>query len=332
MNTSPARPAVLIVNLGSPDKPETRHTRKYLREFLSDRRVIETHPLLWRPIIEGIVLTIRPRKSAAKYKTIWDEGTSPLVKATSQQAEYLQQEFGDAAEVRFAMRYGSNSVQSGLQSLRDEGYRKVLVVPLYPQYAASTTASITDEVARWMLRSRDQFAVRIARSFPTDPKYIDALASALENRWESMGRPNFAEGDRLVLSFHGIPVAMAEGGDPYPQECEATTAALQRRLAIPDGGVVRAYQSKFGPAPWLTPATIDTVTALGALGTDRVDVICPGFVSDCLETLEEIDELNRAAFEDAGGGEFNYVPWGNNSAPWLQALAALVRADLAGWA
>lgn len=166
MNTSPARPAVLIVNLGSPDKPETRHTRKYLREFLSDRRVIETHPLLWRPIIEGIVLTIRPRKSAAKYKTIWDEGTSPLVKATSQQAEYLQQEFGDAAEVRFAMRYGSNSVQSGLQSLRDEGYRKVLVVPLYPQYAASTTASITDEVARWMLRSRNQFAVRIARAFP----------------------------------------------------------------------------------------------------------------------------------------------------------------------
>ena len=331
LKTFPARPAVLIVNLGSPDQPETKHTRKYLRQFLSDRRVVETHPLLWRPILEGIILTIRPRQSAAKYRTIWDEGASPLVKATKQQAEYLSHELGDAAEVRFAMRYGSNSVQSGLQQLHDEGFRKVLVVPLYPQYAASTTASITDEVARWMLKSRDQFAVRISRAFPTDPKYIDALASALENCWESTCRPNFAEGDRLVLSFHGIPVAMAKGGDPYPQECEATTAALQRCLGIPDGGVVLTYQSKFGPAPWLTPTTIDTVAELGASGTERIDVICPGFVSDCLETLEEIDELNRDAYTDAGGGEFNYVPWGNNSEPWLQALVALVRKDLAGW-
>ncbi len=319
------------MNLGSPDEPETKATRRYLREFLSDRRVIELHPALWRPILDGIILRVRPAKSAAKYKTVWGEVNSPLIQGTLDQTEWVAQKLRGRAEVRFAMRYGSNSIAEALDQAFEDGYRKLLVVPLYPQYSATTIASVTDEVYRWNLASRDQFALRVGRSFQTDPGYIEAVATALESQWAQKGKPNFEGGDRLVLSYHGIPQSMADKGDPYPQECTETTEALTARLGLPREGVIQAYQSKFGPAPWLLPATIDTMAQLGARGTRRVDVICPGFVSDCLETLEEIDELNREEFLANGGSEFNYVPWGNGSSPWLSALTALVERDLAGW-
>lgn len=333
------RPCVLLVNLGSPDRPETKATRRYLRQFLSDRRVIETHPALWLPILEGIILRVRPKDSAAKYATVWGEEHAPLLAGTIAQTKFVRSALGNEAEVRFAMRYGSHSIQDALDQIFEDGCRRLLVVPLYPQYSATTIASVTDEVYRWNLSRRDQFSLRVARSFQTNPAYIDAMAVALENSWEEHGRPNFVEGDRLLLSYHGIPQSMADKGDPYPQECSETTAALTRRLRVPADGVVQTFQSKFGPAPWLEPATIEKVAELGATNlaptnlapTRRVDVICPGFVSDCLETLEEINELNRETFLAAGGQEFHYVPWGNDSLPWLEALESLVRSDLAGW-
>lgn len=325
------RPAVLLVNLGSPDAPETKQVRSYLREFLSDRRVIEMHPALWRPILEGVILRVRPAKSAEKYRTVWGHELSPLLEGTVAQAEYVSGQLGSEVEVGYAMRYGSGGVQQALDELYAQGHRRLLVVPLYPQYSATTVASVTDEVYRWNLANRDQFSLRVARSFQTDHAYIDAMAQAIESLWAQRGRPDFQAHDRLLLSYHGIPQSMARSGDPYPQECNETTEALRERLGLRPGDIIQTYQSKFGPARWLSPATIDTMAELGSRKTRRVDVVCPGFVSDCLETLEEIDMLNRETFLGAGGREFNYIPWGNDSTPWLEALTAIVSKDLAGW-
>lgn len=331
MSPSREQLAVLLVNLGSPDAPTTPKVRMYLREFLSDRRVIEMHPALWRPILESMILRVRPAKSAEKYRTIWGPEKSPLLQGTIDQAQYVGQVLGPDVEVRYAMRYGSNGIASALDSLYADGYRRLLVVPLYPQYSATTVASVTDEVYRWNLNNRDQFALRVGRSFQTDPGYIEAMAVAIESAWESSGRPDFDAGERLLLSYHGIPLSMAQAGDPYPHECQETTDALRQRLDLSEKDVLQTFQSKFGPAPWLSPATIDTMAELGKGGCGRVDVICPGFVSDCLETLEEIDQLNRETFLGAGGREFNYIKWGNDSQPWLRALADVVRQDLSGW-
>lgn len=326
-----SRPCVLIVNLGTPDQPTTPAVRRYLREFLSDRRVVETHPAVWRPVLEGVILRTRPKDSAEKYGLVWGDEGSPLLAYTRAQATSLQEQLGEDIEVRYAMRYGSDSIPKALDSIYAEGHRQLLVVPLYPQYSATTVASITDEVARWSLRSRDQFDLRLLRSFPQFPGYISALAQAIEGYWNDHGRPNFKDGDRLVLSYHGIPTAMAEAGDPYPQECQVTTAHLRQLLGLAEREVIHAYQSVFGPAEWLKPATIDTIRRLGSSGTVRVDVVCPGFVSDCLETLEEIDMQNREAFVAGGGSEFHYIPWGNDSQVWLEALARLTKQNLAGW-
>ncbi len=326
-----AKPFVLLINLGSPDEPEPRALRRYLRQFLSDRRVIETHPLLWRPILEGIILRVRPRRSAEKYRLIWGPDGAPLVQHTRAQVEHLADALGTRAEVDFAMVYGNPSIPDALDRIQRQGYTRVLVVPLYPQYSATTVAAALDQVAQWSLRSRDQLELRQVRSFPTDPGYVEALASALEGHWQTHGRPDFSNGDRLVISYHGVPTAMVTNGDPYETECRATTQALLDRLGLDAGSVAHTYQSKFGPASWLEPATIDTVAHLGGNGNSRVDVVCPGFVSDCLETLEEIDMENRKAFSNAGGREFHYVPWGNARKQWLDALEGVVRESLSGW-
>lgn len=325
------KPFVLLINLGSPDEPETEAVRRYLRQFLSDRRVIETHPVVWRPILEGIILRVRPRRSAEKYRLIWGPDGAPLIRYTSSQAEHIADVLGDAAEVGFAMVYGNPSIPDALDRIHASGHTRVLVVPLYPQYSATTVAAALDQVNQWSLRSRDQLELRQVRSFPTHAGYIEALASAVEEHWADHGRPDFASGDRLVLSYHGVPTSMVRGGDPYADECRATTRALLSRLGLDAGSVAHTYQSKFGPASWLEPATIDTVANLGGNGNGRVDVVCPGFVSDCLETLEEIDIENRRAFSEAGGREFHYVPWGNARQPWLDALERVVRESLAGW-
>lgn len=302
--------------------------RRYLREFLSDRRVVETHPLLWRPILETMVLGFRPRPVARKYASIWLEDGSPLLVHTRAQRDAVAEAVGDAAVVRYAMRYGAESVGAVLDELRAAGHTRVLVVPLYPQYSASTIGTVVDEVYRHGLRSRDQFELRTVRSYATDPGYIEALAVAIESSWEVNGRPDLAGSDRLILSFHSIPRAMADAGDPYPAECAATADALAERLGIPACGMLVTFQSVFGPAAWIGPATIDTMADLGRGGTGRVDVVCPGFVSDCLETLEEIDMLNRETYLGAGGEQFHYIPWGNGSRAWTDALTEVVRGHL----
>ncbi|AOS47762.1 ferrochelatase [Pauljensenia hongkongensis] len=324
------RPAVVLANLGTPSAPTPSHVRRFLREFLSDRRVVETHPLLWRPVLEGVVLRVRPRVVAKKYAGIWTPQGSPLMRYTLRQAELLGRRMPDV-DVQAAMRYGEPGLGAVLDALHARGTRRVAVLPAYPQYSATTVASLNDVAAQWLRRNRDGFDLRLVRSFPTAPAYIDALASALESHWGRCGRPDFAAGDAVVVSFHSIPEAMDRAGDPYRSECMGTVAALEARLGLARGALTVAFQSVFGPAAWLGPATIDTVTRLGARGCARLDVICPGFMADCLETLEEIDQLNREAFTRAGGSGFHYVPWGNDSEGAVSALAEQARTAVAGW-
>lgn len=324
-------PVLLLVNLGTPDAPTPTAVRRFLRAFLTDRRVIEYHPLLWRPLLEGIILRVRPRKVAHAYSTIWTDRGSPLLVGTLDQRDALQAIFGSSLYVRHAMCYGTDNLEQVLTELQQEGYRKVVVLPAYPQYAASTTGAVYDIVARWILAHRDQMNIRLIRSWTDNSAYIEALAVALENHWEQHGRPNFAAGDRVIASFHSIPVAMKTQGDPYHDECEHTTQLLRERLGLKDDELLATYQSVFGPAEWIGPATIDTVAELGASGTARLDVICPGFVADCLETDEEIGIQNREAFVKAGGGQFRYVRWANGAQPCVNALADVAREHMAGW-
>lgn len=320
--------AVLLVNLGTPDRPTTAAVRRYLREFLSDRRVIDLPAALWRPILELGVLRVRPSRSAAKYRSVWSPDGSPLMVHTRAQAAALRAALGDRAEVAIAMRYGAPAIADVVAGLVGRGCERLLVVPLYPQYAGSSTGTVLDRVHEVIAKLPRHPEVRTVRSFADDPGYIDALCAALDERWRRFGRPDPAAGDRVLLSYHGIPLAMARAGDPYPDECARTTAAVTRRLGLPAGTIVTAFQSRFGPAPWLAPATIDTVAELGAAGCRRLEVVCPGFVSDCLETLEEIRLLNAEVYRDAGGRGFAYLPWGNARPGWTRALAALVGAHL----
>jgi len=322
--------ALVLVNLGTPSAPEAGAVRTYLREFLSDRRVIEMNPLLWKPILEGIVLRVRPREVARKYRSIWLDQGSPLLHYTREQARLLGERL-PGVRVEVAMRYGQPSIGSVLDRLHAEGVRRVAVLPAYPQYAASTVTTINDAVAEWIGRHRDGFELRLNRSFPTAPAYVDALASALEEHWARVGRPDFLAGDRVVVSFHSIPVAMDEAGDPYRGECRRTVAALEARLGVGMGTLTATFQSVFGRAEWLGPQTIEEMAELGRCGCPRVDVICPGFMADCLETLEEIDQLNRETFVEAGGGDFYYVPWANGSRGALAALEEQAGVALAGW-
>lgn len=330
--TSKALPAALvIVNLGTPDAPKSPQVRSFLREFLSDRRVIEYSPLFWRPILEGIILRVRPRKVAHAYQTIWTDAGSPLLAGTQAQVAALAQHFAGRAHVKLAMCYGSHHIIDVLTELSAAGYQNIAVLPAYPQYSASTVGAIYDQVARWVRRSRNLPNLRMLRSFPTSGAYIEALAAALEAHWERHGRPDFAAGDRVIASYHSIPQAMHDAGDPYRAECQAGALALAQRLGIPEGGLLTTYQSVFGPAQWIGPATIDTAEQLGKAGCQRVDVICPGFMADCLETLEEIAVLNKQTFVDAGGGQFHYVPWANGEPACVAALAAEGEELLAGW-
>lgn len=339
------RPALVIANLGTPATPTAKDVRPYLREFLTDRRVIELHPLLWRPILETMVLTRRPAASAAKYRTVWLDGLehsrsgSPLMHNTERQVALVQRALGQDVVVRLAMRYGEPALQHVMGELVAAGHRRIAVLPAYPQYSSSSQAPVVDEAMRFMLSARIQPELRTVRSFPTAETYIEALAAPIEAHWERHGRPEASRGEHLLCSFHSIPAAMHEAGDPYRSECEATVAALAERLGVSvsgdngaDGGLVlTTFQSVFGRAEWIGPATIDTAAALGRAHCPRLDVICPGFMSDCLETLEEIDQLNRQTFTEAGGGAFTYLRWGNDSDGCVRTLLEQARGVMAGW-
>ncbi|MDR1633455.1 MAG: ferrochelatase [Bifidobacteriaceae bacterium] len=328
-----ASTAVLLVNLGTPDTPTPRDVRRYLRQFLSDKRVVNMHAIIWRGVLEGFVLPFRSRRSAEKYRSIWLEEGSPLAVYTAAQAkgvaERLAERLDKPIRVEPTMRYGNPAVRTLLESLRGEGVRRVLVVPLYPQYSVPTVASIMDEVARYALRSVHQFEYSLVHSYPTLPGYIEALALRAEEAWERHGRPDFAAGDKMLLSFHGVPVSLDRAGDPYRGQCLETAAALRKRLQLTEDQCLVTFQSKFGPMPWLTPATIDTVARLGSLGVKRIDVACPGFVADCLETLEEIDLLNKGTFLAAQpDGLFVRHQCLNDHPAWLEALTDLVQSRL----
>ena len=325
--------AVLLVNLGSPDEPTPAAVRRYLAEFLWDPRVVELPRLPWWLILHGIILNTRPAKSAAKYAQIWTAEGSPLKVHTERQAKLLRGTLGVRGlrdmEVAWAMRYGQPSIATALDRLAAQGCKRVLIVPMYPQYANSTTTSVMDAVAAWQRRAGGM-EIRSVRSFPGDPGYIGALAASVRKHWETQSRA--VAGDRfLLMSFHGIPKRSVERGDPYQRECEETAHQLAAALGLKDGQWRHTYQSRFGRAEWLQPYTQQTLEQLAAAGTASVDVICPGFPADCLETLEEIAMENKAAFLGAGGRQFHYIPCLNENPDWIEALADLTLRHLGDW-
>jgi ferrochelatase len=324
------RTAVLLVNLGTPEAPTAAALRPYLKQFLWDPRVVEIPRAVWWPILNGIILNLRPAKSAAKYAKIWMLDGSPLKVHTERQATLLKGWLGAAGSpelaVAWAMRYGQPSIGSVLDQIKQDGVERVLVVPLYPQYAASSTASVMDDVADWIKRSRNPLEFRFIKHFHDHPGYIAALAASVREHWQISGRP-----DRLVMSFHGLPRRSLELGDPYYCECQKTGRLLAEALGLDQDHYLITFQSRFGKAEWLQPYTQPTLEKLGRDGTARVDVICPGFVADCLETLEEIALECKAAFLSSGGKEFHYIPCVNERPDWIAALGDLVSTHLSGW-
>jgi ferrochelatase len=323
------RTAVLLVNLGTPDEPTAPALRRYLAEFLSDPRVVEIPRLVWWLILHGVILRTRPARSAAKYATVWMPEGSPLAVWTQRQAQALAQHLergGHEVLVRHAMRYGNPSVAEVMDGLRAEGATRVLVLPLYPQYAAATTASVGDSVMKWAMAARRTPELRFVGEYHDDPGYIEALAQRLQAHWQAHGRA-----EKLVLSFHGVPERSLLMGDPYHCQCHKTARLLAERLGLARDQMLVTFQSRFGKAKWLEPYTEPTLRSLGQQGVKSVDVMCPGFVADCLETLEEIAQEAREAFLESGGQQFNYVPCLNDDAPWIAALAAITERHLQGW-
>jgi ferrochelatase len=318
------------VNLGTPESPELHDVQSYLREFLSDRRIVSMPSIVWKPILEGIILRTHAVKSADKYASVWMDGGSPLLIHVKDQASGLQQRMPDV-RIEYAMRYGHPRLPWVLDTLEAEGFSDVLVVPAYPQYSTTTVETVFDVLNAYLVKRdkqrRTSIKVATIRDWHEDDGYIEALVRRVEQAWEAEGRPDFASGDRLLLSFHGIPVSLAKT-EPYEAQCRRTADLLRGRLGVSERECLLTFQSKFGKGKWLAPATLDTVGALGRSGVRRLDVFCPGFVCDCLETLEEIDQLNRDAFEDAGGGHFVHIPCLNELPEWLDAWAAIIRAEL----
>jgi protoporphyrin/coproporphyrin ferrochelatase len=328
---TPGKSAVLLVNLGTPDAPTASAVRRYLKEFLSDPRVVEIPALVWQLILRGVILNVRPAKSAKKYASIWTPEGSPLLVNTVKQAKRLQGFLGHAGRtdltVQHAMRYGNPSVASRLSELRAQGITRILVVPMYPQYAASTTASVFDAVAAWAKRSRNVPELRFVRNFHDDPAYVDAVAQRIAQHWEREG----GKPDKLVMSFHGLPRYTLDKGDPYHCECQKTGRLVAEKLKLAESEYVVTFQSRFGKAEWLKPYTAATLEELGKAKTKRVDVVCPGFVADCLETLEEIADEGKETFQHAGGGAYHYIPCVNDGDGFMHALTALVQRHTHGW-
>lgn len=326
---TPARTGVLVVNLGSPQAPTAAATRRYLAQFLSDPRVVEIPRWAWWPILHGIILRIRPSKSAAKYATIWTEAGSPLVSLTQRLVQRVQDSLLQAQSsvvVEFGMRYGTPSIGGALDRLRQAGAQRILVLPLYPQYAAATTASAWDAVAQWVSQARFVPEMRFVNHYHDHPTYIAKLAESVRQHWRSHGR-----GELLVMTFHGLPQRSLLLGDPYHCECYKTARLLGQALELPPTAYRVTFQSRFGRAQWLRPYTEPTLRELAAQGLRRVDVVCPGFSVDCLETLEEIAQEARDAFLESGGQEFHYIPCLNDSQAAGDLVLQLIQDHTTGW-
>jgi protoporphyrin/coproporphyrin ferrochelatase len=323
------RTAILVCNLGTPEAPTPSAVRRYLSEFLHDPRVVEIPRWIWCFILHGVILRTRPAQSAKRYASVWTPQGSPLTVWTDKQAKLLAGYLGQRGHritVRFAMRYGAPSIASVLDELKAGGAQRVLVLPMYPQYCAATTGSVCDAVYKWGKRVRSLPELRFINRFHDDPRYIDALVKQLMAHWMTHGR-----GEKLLMSFHGMPKRTQALGDPYFDECMETARLIALRADVKPENLVVTFQSRLGRAEWLQPYTEPTLVKLAKEGVKKIDVICPGFVADNLETLEEINQEAREAFLKAGGTEFNYVPCLNDQHEWMAALTSLALQHLQGW-
>jgi ferrochelatase len=324
-----ARVGVLLINLGTPTAPTAEAVRPYLAEFLSDPRVVEIPRAAWLPILHGVILRTRPKKSAAKYASVWTPDGSPLAVWTGKQAALLQGYLGERglqAVVKPAMRYGQPAIASQLDALKQAGCTRVLLLPLYPQYSGTTTASAFDAVYTWAAHTRHVPELRFVNRYHDDPGYIGALAERVRAFWQREGR-----GDHLLMSFHGVPERTLHLGDPYHCECLKTARLLAQQLGLQRDQFSVSFQSRFGRAKWVEPSTDATLRKLAKQGVKHLQVVCPGFPADCLETLEEIAIEGKALFMTAGGARCDYIPCMNDQPAWIRALVGIVEAHTAGW-
>lgn len=321
---------ILVANLGTPDAPTAKALRPYLRQFLSDTRVVEIPRAIWWFILHGIILRIRPRKSAEKYAQIWTSEGSPLLVHAQKQTQllrgFLAQKIQSPFAIELGMRYGNPSIQSAIEKLKAQHCDRILVFPLYPQYAASSTASSFDAVWRVLLKMRNMPGIRTIRGYHHHPAYIAALAQSIQAHWQVNGKPS-----KLVMSFHGVPKVHLTKGDPYHCACHETGRLLAEALNLSHDDYVIAFQSRFGKQEWLKPYLASVLESLGKAKTKRVDVVCPGFSSDCLETLEEIAMEGKDIFTHAGGGEYHYIPALNENEAWIHAMTDITLENLQGW-
>ena len=322
--------AIILVNLGTPDGTDYWSMRKYLKQFLMDKRVVDLFRPIWWLILNGPILTFRPSKSGKAYKKIWDEQNhgSPLRKFTINQTNKLKDSFKDNKNliIDYAMRYGNPSIEKVLNKIVEKGCSKLLLVPLYPQYAASTTATVKDEVFKWMLKQRWQPDIRTIAPWFDDKNYIKALADTVNSNLKNKNTL-----DKLIVSFHGIPQRYFKAGDPYHCHCIKTARLLKEELKWPDDKILVTFQSRFGPEPWLQPYTDKTIIELAKGGKKRIAVIAPGFISDCLETLEELNVEARELFIEHGGESFQYIPCLNDNKFSIKFLNNLIKQNLQGW-
>ena len=329
--SQPQRIGVLLVNLGTPDTADAAGVRVYLKEFLSDPRVIEDQGLVWKLILNGIILRVRPGRKARDYRKIWntEKNESPLKTITRSQAEKLTEAIADHDHVvvDWAMRYGNPSIRARIDALAAQGCDRLLVVPLYPQYSAATSATVCDEVFRVLAEKRAQPTLRVTPPYYDDPDYIDALAVSIETHLASLP----FEPELIVASFHGMPQKYVDKGDPYQAQCVATTEALRKRMGLDASKLLLTFQSRFGNDEWLQPYTDKTIEKLAKDGVKRIAVVTPGFSADCLETLEEIAQENAEIFKHNGGEQFSAIPCLNDSEPGMDVIRQLVLRELQGW-
>ncbi len=322
---------ILLANLGTPDAPTAKALRPYLRQFLSDRRIVEIPRLIWWLILNCIILVVRPRKSAEKYASVWTKEGSPLLMHAQKQATllrgFLGQKIKSPVAVELGMSYGNPSMASAIEKLKAQHCDRILVFPLYPQYAASSTASALDAVWRVLLKTRNMPAIRTIKHYHDHPAYIAALAQSVREHW----RINGGKPSKLVMSFHGVPKFHLMNGDPYHCECYKTARLLAEALELSKDEYMVAFQSRFGKQEWLKPYLANTLEDLGKAQTKRIDVICPGFSSDCLETLEEIAMEGKHIFQSHGGGEYHYIPALNENEAWIHAMSTIALENLQGW-
>ena len=330
----PEKVGILLTNLGTPDNTDYWSMRRYLGEFLSDRRVIDYSPWLWQPLLQLIILTKRPFSSGAAYRTIWNEEAdeSPLMTITKDQThkikDAMQARYGDQVMVDFCMRYGNPSTKSKVEAMIEAGCRKILFFPLYPQYAGPTVATANDQFFRILMAAKWQPAARTVAPYFDHPLYIDALAQSVERAYAAAEKTP----DLLVCSYHGVPQRYLTEGDPYHCQCQKTTRLLKERLGWDDSQIITTFQSKFGPEDWLQPYTVKEVARLAEEeGKTNIAVIAPAFSADCIETLEEINEEIKESFEEGGGEHFTYIPCLNDDTPHIKALSAVIEENLRGW-